>query len=83
MVCTMLTQTPLVSPASVARPSASPYSFRGLSTRRAIVVRAEKGPLDQLEEKAQVRRGLAESRAGFRGCHFGEHRTAAILLLPD
>ena len=63
MVCTMLTQTPLASPASVARtsarPSASPYSIRGLSTRRAIVVRAEKGPLDQLEEKAQVSGGLA------------------------
>lgn len=69
MVCTMLTQTPLATPACVARtsarPSASPYSFRGLSTRRAIVVRAEKGPLDQLEEKAQVSRGLAEC-TGYR-----------------
>ena len=57
MVCTMLAQTPLATPAglarSTARPSRSPAPFR--SVRRVVAVRAaEKSPLDQLEEKAQV-----------------------------
>jgi len=51
----MMTQTPLAAPASFARgtrPSASPYSLRSVN-RRIVAVRAEKGPLEQIEEKTQ------------------------------
>lgn len=56
MVCTMMTQTPLAAPTSFARgtrPSASPYSLRCIN-RRFVAARAEKGPIEQIEEATQV-----------------------------